>query len=268
MKLAIIRPCSWQMLPAQHEWALRRLDWCPDLIDMQHWVETPPSGTIAEQREWMSQEALKAGCELIWMLDADMVVYPGVLRDLLELIREGYDLAGALCYRRLPPFTPVIWGERGQLMPFRDFGFGRVVEASATGCACLLFRASVLAQLEPPWFEFHAEEGRVIRGEDTYFTRRATEAGFRLGVWVHPREDVGHLQSFEVDRHMWLLGQILGLLGGWEQVTALYCRLLEEQETRRKDNGNLCGTKRKRESRHNNHSRAHQLGPHGQGRGH
>jgi GT2 family glycosyltransferase len=63
----------------------------------------------------------------------------------------------------------------------------RPFKADAAGCGCLLVRRAVFEALEAPWFA--AQEDGCM--EDTNFTLRATDAGFRL--LVDPMLRVGHL---------------------------------------------------------------------------
>jgi hypothetical protein len=93
--------------------------------------------------------------------------------------------------------------------------------------------------VERPWFRIQSEEktvdGKIIvirRGEDTYFTRRATTAGFKL--LINTAYDIGHMREFAVDRHFWITFGILNKLGSWSNVFKLF-RKLKDKEWMKKE---------------------------------
>ena len=214
----------------------------PDLI----YLDSGNSGDIAEKREGQCETAMKMGCTHVFMADGDMVYPPTILVDMFEEINNGADMVGGLCYRGAPPYDPLIWHptEERKLVPFRDYQFGDVVDAGATGAACLLVKKNVFEKMEQPWFRIQREEitnrwrpwkKKVItilrRGEDTYFTRNATKAGFKLKVVT--KEDIGHMREFQVDRHFWLIFGIINALGRWEVIAELYKKLQDPEWVRR-----------------------------------
>ncbi len=188
---------------------------------------------IDECRERQAEEAIRLGCTHIWFADGDMVFPPLTLVALFALLEHGADLAGGLCYRGYPPFEPIAWhpSEKRMLLPLKDFAFGDVVEARATGCACLLVKAEVFEKLNKPWFLIRRKKnGHVIAGEDFYFTERATSAGFKLSIWTE--KDIDHTREFPVNREIFfmsnLFGKILGKERNWDRVTALWKKLNED----------------------------------------
>ncbi len=202
------------------------------------YLNTPLSGDIAEKREGQCKEALRQGCTHIFICDGDMVYYPEFLVKAFAELEKGADMVGGLCYRGDVPYDPILHHptiESERLYPFRDFQFGDVVDAGATGAACLLVKKEVFEGLEPPWFRlvseetsFYVEDGEekrkitqiIRRGEDTYFTRKATQAGFKLRIITE--EDIGHMREFQIDRHFWLLFGIVNKLGDWRKIAVLF----------------------------------------------
>ena len=149
-------------------------------------------------------------------------------------------MVGGLCYRGAEPFEPLVWHptEERLLRPFKDYQFGDVIDAGATGAACLLVKMKVFKKLKQPWFRIQKEEktkdGIVIilrRGEDTYFTRKATQAGFKLRVIT--KEDIGHMREFQVDRGFWLLLGIVNRLQRWEVMAELFKKTLDDKWLKR-----------------------------------
>ncbi len=175
---------------------------------------------IDEIRERQTEEALKLGCTHIWYADGDMAYPPDTLVHLFSLLERGASLAGGLCYRGYPPFEPVAWHptEKRMLLPMKDFKFGDVVQARATGCACLLVEAEVFEKIKRPWFLITRRRTKVTAGEDFYFTSRATEAGFKLHVF-YVSSSLGSWRSFEREQNRlveWLkrLPKPVGLMAG------------------------------------------------------
>ena len=227
--LAIAQPLTWPYIHSYTHlsmFAMKR----PDII----LLDTPRGGDIAEKREKQVEAALARGATHIAFLDADMVYPENALWDMVEVIEEkGADLCGIVCYRGYPPHDPLIWGDAEDrlLIPFRDYNFGDLVDASAVGCGCLTVKAEVFYEVEQPWFQICEvrENERVIRrGEDTYFTRKATSAGFSLKVIT--AYDIGHIREIVIDRNVWLINLLISKLKTTENIVKLLKRLEEEEE--------------------------------------
>ena len=228
MKLAIAQPLTWPYIHSWTHMSMFSLD-RPDII----LLDTPRGGDIAEKREKQAEAVLSHGCTHVAFLDADMVYPKKTLWDMAEVLENGADLCGIVCYRGYPPHDPLIWGEADDelLTPFKDYNFGDLVNASAVGCGCLMLKSHVLLGLERPWFQIcEIREGeRIIRrGEDTYFTRKATSAGFSLKVITS--YDIGHIREMVIDRNVWLMNLIISKLGTTERIIELLKRLEKEEE--------------------------------------
>ena len=210
------------------------------------YLETNQSGDIAEKREGQCEQAMKDGCTHVFLCDGDMVYYPTVLVDMFKELDSGADMVGGLCYRANPPYDPLIWHptEERKLIPFKDYKFGDVVDAGATGAACLLVKRRVFEGMEQPWFRMQRVTNierkflllkkktvTIRRGEDHYFTRNATQAGFKLKVIT--KYDIGHMREFQVDRHFWLIFGILNNLGDWEVIIELFKKTQDKEWVKR-----------------------------------
>jgi len=241
LKLGIGVPTSWPYMNTNTSVSLLTLE-KPDFVYLDSPVQ---GGDIAEKREYQSAYAVEKGLTDVLFLDYDMVFPPNVLVDMFEVRKKyGADIVGGLCYRGYPPYEPLAFSKDGRpLLPFRDFKFGDVLDVGSTGAACLLVKTDVFVALERPWFRFETLERETIdsegkktvrvqkRGEDTYFTRRAFEAGFKIAIMTN--YDIGHLREFSVDRHFWIYFGILNKVGSWKRIINLYRKCLDIEWVKR-----------------------------------
>ena len=129
--------------------------------------------------------------EWFFFLDSDMTPEPKTLRRLLSL---NAPIAGALCYGRVPPFSPMV----NLLQEEVDLKSGPF-EVATTGGAALLVRREVLEALSPgPYFPYDRDQPD---GEDGNFCKLARAAGFPILIDpdVHVGH-VGHVGAVPVDR--------------------------------------------------------------------
>lgn len=232
VKLGIACPLTWPYINSTTHVSMLAMD-RPDFI----LLEASRGGDIAEKRENQVEEGMRLGCTHILLMDADMVYPPQTIPDLFKLLQvHGADMAGGLCYRGYEPYNPLAWHptEERQLKPFEDYNFGDIISAGATGAACLLIKREVFEKVDRPWFRIQTEEktidGKTVvirRGEDTYFTRKATKAGFSL--LINTAYDIGHLREFAVDRHFWITFCLLNELGDWGAAFKLFRKLKDKE---------------------------------------
>jgi GT2 family glycosyltransferase/predicted O-methyltransferase YrrM len=193
-------------------------------------LETGRGGEIDTKRERQVESGMAQGCTHFFIGDGDMVYPPNILIDLFKILNDGADIAGGLCYRGYPPYDPIAWHptEDRMLFPFIDYKFGDVIEASATGAACLLVKREVFEKLPQPWFQRRykketEDEKDYREGEDHYFTKKATQAGFSLRI--HTKHDVDHLREFPINRQLWLTHGLLSRCDDWGTITSLFKKL-------------------------------------------
>jgi len=214
--IGIAQPLTWPYIHSYTYLSILAMD-KPDIIVL----DTPRSGGLAEKREAQTKAALQLGCSHIAYLDGDMIFPKTSLFDMMKVLQDGADLASIVCYRGAPPWDPLIWGGPNDelLKPFEDYKFGDLVDATAVGCGCLLAKREVFDVVPSPWFQVcEVREGKKVirRGEDTYFTRKCTNAGLSLKVIT--AYDIGHLRDISIDRDVFLMGQVLKKFGSLEAV--------------------------------------------------
>jgi len=259
MKLGLAMPLDWEHVNRYTHISMLCLE-RPDFV----YLDAPRGGDIAEKREGQIEKGMELECTHFAMLDGDMVYPEDTLKKLMDLIVTPHqtnkgemiigDMAGGLVYRGYPPYEPVVWERssngKGKIMwPFQDFKFGEILDAGATGCACLLVKRQVFEEMERPWFRIQKEEktvdGKVItirRGEDTYFTENAVKKGFRL--LIDTTEDVGHMRLFQIDRHFWVLFTILAAMPDMEHLIVLLKKVMDKKWIKRHLNPNKTKVRR------------------------
>lgn len=198
VKLAIAFPLNFPMVPASFLKTVMLLE-RPTFNFLQAY-----NGPIDEMRNQLVTEALGSGCTHMIMMDTDMTYHPETITRLLS---HRLDVVGALCYRRYPPFEPLMM--RGEINSYRtitEWKDGDLVEVDATGTGCLLFDMDIFKRMRPPWFRFRpnpdTEKGGIV-GEDIGFCSDLKKAGYK--IFVDTSVPAGHLTTLEVTNATWKL---------------------------------------------------------------
>lgn len=153
-----------------------------------------------------------------WLLfiDDDMVWDPDAIQRLVEAREEGdFDILGALCFRRSPPYQPTLYMREqpnsGRYNYLERWG-SDIVEVDATGMAFVIIHKRVFERIAgtpmPPWAErqrigptnFFRWDG--ILGEDLRFCQDARATGSR--IFVDTRIQIGHVADVIIDHQNFL----------------------------------------------------------------
>ena len=159
----------------------------------------PWSGSIADARNSLVEQAQQDGCRYLLMLDTDQV-YP--TDTLPKLLSHGVDICGVRVHRRWMPFDPIfLRGDLGNYksVPDEEMYSGKLISVDATGTGCLLFNMGVFDRMPHPWFQFGIFNDKPV-GEDIYFCTQARKSG--VDIWIDTSIEVGHLTTVEVDRFL------------------------------------------------------------------
>lgn len=165
------------------------------------------AGNISAMRNILVHNALMSGCSHLIMMDADMLYHP---QTLIKLLSRQLDVVGALCWRRYPPFDPLLYkGKLGyyEELQWPDVKDQELVEVDATGTGCLMFNTEVFKNISPPWFVDDApnpneDDGGVV-GEDIGFCSKLRNAGYQ--IFVDLTVPTEHLSTFRVNEKSHLL---------------------------------------------------------------
>ena len=227
VKLAIALPHTMSTISTVTHHSL----FCVARPDRVAYLTAHSGGDLANRREYQIEEALKSQCTHIWLIDGDMDFPDDILIRLFKLLKQGADLAGGLCYRGYPPHEPIAKHptKKGNMKPLVDFQFGDIIEAKATGTACLLVKREVFEKVPRPWFSIIRDAKdplKIVESLDHYFTSRATELGFKL--WIDTYKDVGHLKEIGINRDFYFMNEIFDKLAGPEQKTNRIYKLVQK----------------------------------------
>lgn len=171
-----------------------------------------PGMTIEAVRNSIVEQALQSGCTHLIMMDTDQIMPPDTITKLLS---HDLPICGAKVHRRYPAFDHLMYrGEPGKyyLVPDEEIEAGGLVEVSATGTGCIMYKTEVFLKIDPPWFEFSVgKDGKPI-GEDIGFCIKLKEAGYK--IFVDTSIDIGHVGSLNVDWNTYKLFKKLEQLKG------------------------------------------------------
>ena len=139
---------------------------------------------VYTSRDGLSQIAINQGCDYVFWLDSDMIFPPETLRYMLkEMEEKDLDFLSGLYFRRVPPFTPVLFStlEMKNEMCFwtewKDVPEG-LVEIGGCGFGCVLMKTEMLIAVQA---RFQAMFTPMLGvGEDLSFCWRARQCGYKL----------------------------------------------------------------------------------------
>ena len=139
----------------------------------------------AENRTWLSAQAIKGGCTHLFFVDDDMVYEKDTLEKLLAAKKE---IIGAKYANRRGS---------GEVVEYLETKDGEEpFEVVALGGGCVLISTEVMKKITPPWFWYKiAQTGAVVMSHDWFFCERAREAGFK--IWCDPTIKPGHIGQKE-----------------------------------------------------------------------
>jgi hypothetical protein len=150
-------------------------------------------GDIAEMRNNIVEEALAAKCTHLLMIDTDMLYHPDTI---YRLLSHNLPVVGALCYRRKPPFDPLMYKGRPGHYHSMDEWETDLVEVDATGTGCLMFDMDIFKRMPEPWFKIRQNPDGSPIGEDIGFCHDLRSAGYK--IYVDTAIPAAHLTTMQV----------------------------------------------------------------------
>lgn len=211
IKLAICVPLSWPNVPSAFFVSYTSL-FMPSRLEAMAkagvknlWHLVDKSFPLDYCRNRLARIALEKGATHVLFIDADMT-FP---RDLIvRLLSIDADVAGALYFKKTPPFQPVasrlgVKGD-GQLMkPIRLPARPGIVRCDVVGMGATLIKREALEFIGHPWFAYdlYKPTGEMEITEDVTFCTKAKSAGFE--IVCDTRLVCGHVRSDIVGARHW-----------------------------------------------------------------
>ena len=155
---------------------------------------------IYTSRNELANMAIQNGSDYIFWMDSDMT-FPqdALIRMIATLEEKNLDILTGLYFRRVPPYTPVLFDRlelNGNICSWSEFHHipADVFEIGGCGFGCLLMRTDV-------FFDGQARFGNMFtpvgnNGEDIAFCCRAREMGYK--IWCDPQIRCGHVGYVQV----------------------------------------------------------------------
>ena len=201
MKTLIAVPCFDQVptLFCQSLALLHKVDECT--LAMQ-------SGSLVyTSRNNLATMSIQMDADYVFWLDSDMVFDADVLERMFKTLKENdLDILTGLYFRRVPPYTPVLFdrleieGEICDWSEFTEIPKG-IFEVGGCGFGCVLMKTDVFYDVQSKFGNMFAPIAN--NGEDIAFCWRARQCGFKIYcdpsiICGHVRTSVVNEQFFEV----------------------------------------------------------------------
>lgn len=195
MKILIAVPCMDQV----------PVLFCHSLAQLQKTGECAlmmkAGSLIYTSRNAIATEAIKMDADYVFWLDSDMVFKSDTLVRMLETLKANdLDILSGLYFRRVPPYSPVLFdkiemdGEECDYSEFQSIPDG-LFEVGACGFGCVLMKTDVFFDVQSKFGNMFAPIGNT--GEDVAFCWRARQCGYK--VFCDPSVICGHVGYSVVD---------------------------------------------------------------------
>lgn len=158
-------------------------------------------------RNNLATKAMDNDIEWTMWFDSDMVFAPDTLIKLLTTAQERkIDILSAVCYRRKPPYSPVIfdklnidesngWADYTEPESIPD----EIFEVQAVGFGCILVNTRVFREVRN--ISYSMFQPIFNNSEDLSFCWRARKAGFK--IYADPSINIGHIGQMVFGRETW-----------------------------------------------------------------
>ena len=158
---------------------------------------------IYHARDNLAKQAVEADVDKILWLDSDMVFHPSLLNKLLAL---DCDFATGLYFRRVPPFSPVLFeqldiDEPAQKCTWREYTEipDKPFKVAGCGFGGVLMSTDVILSMQIKFGHCFAPIGGI--GEDLAFCWRARQCGY--DIICDPSITMGHCGHTIITRSVW-----------------------------------------------------------------
>lgn len=199
MKIVIAVPCMDQV-PAQFAQCLATLQKVDQCV-----VAFQIGSLIYAARNDLAGIAIQQEADYILWLDSDMVFGSDILIRMLKDLQSGAgDIITGLYFRRVAPFTPVIYDKMEQTEQgtiYTEFNEipDELFEVGGCGFGCVLMPTSICMDMLAKYDTCFNPIGGT--GEDLAFCIRAKELGYK--IVCDPSIYLGHVGHHVITRNFW-----------------------------------------------------------------
>lgn len=198
MKVLIAVPCMDQV-PAQFAQCLATLTKVESSV-----VAFQIGSLVYTSRNNLAAIAIEQGADYIFWLDSDMMFAPDTLVRMFDDLKHG-DIVSGLYFRRVAPFTPVIYNK----LDIDDVGRctfeepkeipDEVFEIEGCGFGCVLMPTDIAMDVIAKYGAPFTPIGGT--GEDLSFCWRARQLGYTFVC--DPKIELGHVGHHVITRELW-----------------------------------------------------------------
>ena len=194
MKTLIAVPCMDQV-PSQFAFSLAMLNKVGDCA-----VSFQMGSLIYTSRNSLARKSIELECDYVLWLDSDMTFRPDLLERLFAIKDKG-DIITGLYYRRVKPFSPVVfdkieidesgcnWSEPTEIPD-------GLFEVEGCGFGCVLMPTNIFLDVANR-FEGAMFNPLANVGEDLSFCWRARQCGYK--IVCDPSIYLGHIGHYTID---------------------------------------------------------------------
>lgn len=163
---------------------------------------------IYTSRDNIAKKALSMDADFILWLDSDMEFAPDLLERLMAHMEkdESVDMVTGLYFRRVPPFTPVLFdrldvekrGDRDVCLwtEYKKLPKKKPFEVGGCGFGCVLMRTDVILNVQGKFGRMFTPMASV--GEDLAFCWRARQCGHK--IICDPAVTCGHVGNVTITK--------------------------------------------------------------------
>lgn len=195
MKILIAVPCMDQVpfTFAQSLSTLEKIGECK--------LAMKSGSLIYTSRNSLAMMAIQMDADYVFWLDSDMVFKSDTLVRMMDTLKKNdLDILTGLYFRRVPPYSPVLFDkleQNGEITEFSEFNKvpDELFEVGGCGFGCVLMKTDVFFDVQSKFGNMFAPRGN--NGEDVAFCIRARECGYK--IYCDPSIVCGHVGYSVID---------------------------------------------------------------------
>ena len=195
MKILIAVPCMDQVpfTFAQSLSTLEKIGECK--------LAMKSGSLIYTSRNSLAMMAIQMDADFVFWLDSDMVFKSDTLVRMMDTLKKNdLDILTGLYFRRVPPYSPVLFDkleQNGEITEFSEFKTvpEGLFEVGGCGFGCVLMKTDVFFDVQSKFGNMFAPRGN--NGEDVAFCIRARECGYK--IYCDPSIVCGHVGYSVID---------------------------------------------------------------------